>query len=194
MIPIYWHCLEPKASDKDEKFVAGTLNQLAQHLKAEPIKLSISIKRLGDKPNLAKKIAKELGRLNDETDAFSKCEGAIVSAFYIGGLIGNTYAAKLLVYCSPYSKIALAAQRKAPHAKWGATCAFLAAVYSLNNKIAIFHEALHLLGADDCYIDDKPYQKKPDCNFEHCIMDYNPPEQWCENWPFICDKNIDLIR
>ena len=117
-----------------------------------------------------------------------------MSAFCIGGLIGNTYTAKLLVYCSPDSNIAIAAQRKVPHAEWGAMCAFLAAVYSLNNKIAIFHEALHLLGADDCYIEDKPCQKKPDCNFERCIMDYNPPEQWCENWPFICDKNIDLIR
>ena len=194
MITIYWHCLEQTASEEDEKFVAGTLNQLAQHLKAEPIKLSISIKPLGDQPNLAKKIAKELGRLNDETDAFSKCEGAITYAFSTANLIGNTYKAKLLVYCSPHSNIAIAAQRKAPHAKYGATCAFLAAVYSLNKKSTIFHEALHLLGADDCYIEDKPCQKKPDCNFERCIMDYNPPEEWCDNWPFICDKNIDLIR
>jgi len=196
MITIYWHCLEPKASDKDEKFVADALDQLAQHLKGEPVKLSISIKRLGDETDLAKKVVGELDRLNDQTYTFSECDCAIVTAFYIGGLIdiGNTYTAKLLVYCSPDSKIALAAQKNAPHAEWGATCESLAAVYSLNNKIAIFHEALHLLGADDCYIENQPCQKKPDCNFERCIMDFNPPEQWCENWPFICDKNIDLIR
>lgn len=194
MISIYWHCLEPKASDEDEKFVAGALDQLAQHLKTEPIKLSISIKRLGDETDLAKKVVEELDRLNDQMYTFIECEHAIVSAFYIGGLIGETYKAKLLVYCSPDSRIALAAQKNAPHAELGAACGFLAAVYSLNNKSTIFHEALHLLGADDCYIENQPCQKKPDCNFERCIMDYNPTEQWCENWPFICDKNIDLIR
>jgi len=36
MITIYWHCLEPTASYEDEKFVAGALDQLAQHLKEEP--------------------------------------------------------------------------------------------------------------------------------------------------------------
>lgn len=194
MITIYWHCLEPTASDEDEKFVNGTLNKLAQHLKAEPVKLSIRIKRLRDEPKLARKVDERLDRMNEQSYTFNICDATIAYDFSIANLIGETYAAKLLVYCSPDSKIAAAAQRKKPHAKWGAMCAFLAAVYSLNNKSAIFHEALHLLGADDCYIEDKPSQKKADCNFEHCIMDYKPPEKWCENWPFICDKNIDLIR
>ena len=194
MITIYWHCVEPTASDEDEKFVADTLDQLAQHLKCEQVKLSISIKRLRDEPELARKVDETLDRLNDQSYTFCECDATIAYAFCIAKVIGETYAAKLLVYCSPHSNIAIAAQRKAPHAKYGATCAFLAAVYSLNNKSTIFHEALHLLGADECYIEDKPYPKKPDCNFERCIMDYNPPEEWCDNWPFICDKNIGLIR
>jgi hypothetical protein len=192
VITIYWHCLEPTASDEDEKFVAGTLEQLAQHLKAEPV--TISIKRLRDEPELARKVDETLDRLNDQSYTFNVCDATIAYVFSTANLIGENYAAKLLVYCSPHSNIAIAAQRKVPHAKWGAMCAFLAAVYSLNNKIAVFHEALHLLGADDCYVEDKPCQKKADCNFKHCIMDYNPHEEWCENWPFICGKNIALIR
>ncbi|MCK4292909.1 MAG: hypothetical protein KAY65_06915 [Planctomycetes bacterium] len=194
MVTIYWHCLEPTASDEDEKFVAGALDQLAQHLKGKAVKLSISIKRLRDEPKLARKVDETLDRLYDESYTFSECDAAMTHAFFIANLIGETYPAKLLVYCSPDSHIAVAAQRKAPHAKRGATCAFLAAVYSLNSKSTIFHEALHLLGADDCYIEDKPCQKKPDCNFERCIMDYNPAEQWCENWPFICERNIEQLK
>ncbi len=189
MITIYWHCLETTASDEDEKFVAGALDQLAQHLKAEPIKLSISIKRLGNQSNLAKKIAKELDQLNDERDAFSKCEGAIVSAFYIGGLIGT----KLLVYCSPNSKIALAAQKNVPHAEWGATCESFAAVYSLNNKSAIFHEALHLLGANDCY-DLSKSDCGPNCECPNCIMQFEATRANVRNWPFLCDANIQRMQ
>ena len=194
MITIYWHCVVPVTSEEDEKFVADKLDQLAQHLRSEPVKLSISIKRLRDEPDLARKVDETLDRLSNQSYTFNACDAAITYDFFTANLIGETCAAKLLVYCSPDSHIAVAARRKAPHAIWGAKCSFLAAVYSLNNKIAVFHEALHLLGADDCYIEDKPSQKKPDCNFEHCIMYYEPLEEWCENWPFICDKNIDLIQ
>ena len=89
MITIYWHCLEPTASDEDEKFVAGTLDQLAQHLKVEPIKLSISIKRLGDQPKLAKEVDAILNMLNEQSYTFCDCAAKIIhviSCFFAGGL------------------------------------------------------------------------------------------------------------
>ncbi len=196
MITIYWHCLGTTACEEGEKFVAGALDQLAQHLKGEQVKLSINIKRLGDEPKLAKKVDEILDQSNDQSNPFSTYyEHAIVDALYTGNCIGikNTSIAKLLVYCSPDSNIAVAAKRQNPHAKYGAMCSFLAAVYSLNKKSTIFHEALHLLGADECYIEDKPSLKKPDCNFKRCIMNFEPREEWCEKWPFICVKNIKLI-
>ncbi|MHC4558358.1 MAG: hypothetical protein ACYTFW_12890 [Planctomycetota bacterium] len=194
MITIFWHCIVSTVLNEGEKFVAGTLDQLAQYLKMEPVKLSINIKRLEDDPELAKKVVKELDLFNDKSYSFSKCDCAIVSAFYFSGLISIDHTAKLLVYCSPRSHIAVAAQREKPHAAWGVTCESFAAVYNFSNKIAIFHEVLHLLGVDDCYVEDEPYPKKTDCNFKHCIMDYNPPKKWCENWPFLCNKNVRVLQ
>ena len=78
MITIYWHCLEPKASDQDEKFVAGALDQLTQHLKVEPIKLSIRIKRLGDQTKLAKEIDAILNKLNEQSYTFCNCAAEII--------------------------------------------------------------------------------------------------------------------
>ncbi len=190
MITIYWHCLETTATDEDEKFVAGALDQLAQHLRKEPTKLPISIKRLGDEPELARKVAEKLNRLNDQLYTFSDCAADIADVLPID----KAYTAKLLVYCSPHGHIAVAAQRKNPDARWGGTCGPLAAVYKPNDKNGVFHEALHLLGADECYREDDPYQKKPDCNRDGCIMEYEPTENTCEDWPFLCDKNVRIIR
>ena len=188
MFTIYWYCFEKTASEKDEKFVAGALNLLAQRLKEE-LNLPIIIKRLRDEPELKTKVVEKLEQLKNDSYKFSDCGGDI------SNILPNsdTYSAKLLVYCSPYSHIAVAAQNKKPVAKWGATCGRLAAIYSPNNKNTIYHEALHLLGADDCYIENNPYQKKADCNFNGCIMEYVLTENVCENWPFLCDKNLLIL-
>ncbi len=188
MFTIYWYCFGKTASEKDEKFVAGALNLLAQRLKEE-FKLPIIIKRLRDEPELKTKVAEKLEQLKKDSYKFSDCARDISNILPYG----YTYSTKLLAYCSPCSHIAVAARNEKSVAKWGCTCARLAAIYSPNNKNTICHEALHLLGADDCYIEDEPYQKKPDCNFNGCIMEYVPAENVCENWPFLCDKNLLIL-
>jgi hypothetical protein len=177
----------------DETFLKNSLQELAQRLKAEPIKLEINIRRLRDEPELTKKVDGKLNRLSDPSYMFNQCAGEILYPFFKEDIIKEDVPPKLLVYCSRDSQVAKAALRQKPLAQWGATCSPLAAVYVLDNRVAMWHEALHLLGADDCYIEDNPSQKKSDCNLDGCIMEYAAPESTCENWPFLCDKNIELL-
>lgn len=53
MITIYYHCIG--MTEADEKFLKNSLQELAQRLKAEPIKLEINIRLLRDEPELKKK-------------------------------------------------------------------------------------------------------------------------------------------
>ncbi len=189
MIPIiYYHCLDMTVVD--ELFVANKLNELAQHLRAEPIKLPVSIKRLGDKPKLKKKVCERLNKLNDQSYEFSTCSAGIADIF----ASEEGIVQRLLIYCRPNSSLANAA-RKGP-AIWGATCGFFSAVYPpgdllnnrdrLNSKFAIWHETLHLLGLDDCY-DENTCRRN--CNCETCVMQWQPPQGVDENWPSpLCDN------
>jgi len=197
MITIYWHCLGMK--EADETFVAGALQELAQHLKEDPIKLDITLRRLGDELVLATKVNEKLNRLNDQTYTFSSCAVDIDYLFLKSDLITETCIAKLLVYCSSDNQIALAAKSEAarmnkPPPLWGAANSPLAAAYKVGSKVAIWHEALHLLGLDDCYEEDNPRKKKPHCKLNGCIMEYAPPESTCENWPFLCERNVKKLK
>jgi len=127
MITIYYHCFD--MTPDDEIFVAGALKELAQHLKVDPkddpIKLSVSIKRLGDEPDLAKEVDPELNRLNDPSYRFSDSAAQIVNIFVrVLGVPESFVVPRLLVYCHKDSQVAKAALREKPSALWGCTCGF----------------------------------------------------------------------
>ena len=119
MITIYWHCLG--MTEADETFVAGALQKLAQHLKDDPIKLPVSIKRLGDEPELAKEVNATLHKLTNPSYTFSRCVNETFALFDRLSVFDKTCPAQLLVYCPPDSPVANAAQKENPSAKWGAT-------------------------------------------------------------------------
>ena len=73
MITIYYHCIG--MIEADEKFLKDSLQELAQHLEAEPIKLDINIRRLRDDPELTKKVDGILNRLSDSSNMFSVWSG-----------------------------------------------------------------------------------------------------------------------
>jgi len=97
---------------------------------------------------------------------------------------------RLLVICPRNSNLAISAVNKKPKAVWGAHAGILSAVYGDYNKYIVWHEALHLLGVKDCYGSDAG----PNCGLRNCIMQYIPTRQSVGNWPFLCGKNIDLIK
>jgi predicted nucleotidyltransferase len=127
-------------------------------LKEDPIKLPISVKRFGDEPDIAKQVDAILNRLNDPSYTFSNYAADILYLFLKEGIFKEGVTPKLLVYCRPDSQIANVARRENPSALYGAACGSFAAVYRLDYKVTIWHEALHLLGADDCYEQDNPLE------------------------------------
>lgn len=202
MITIYWHCLG--MTEADETFVNGALQELSQHLredpKDDPVKLSVSIKQLGDEPELVREVNGALNQQNDKSGGFSYYVAKILGIFSCHVGIGRSFShMRLLVYCRPDGHIAVAAKSEAARMKkpppcWGAAKMPLAAVYSPGNKVAVWHEGLHLLGLDDCYEEDNPRKKKTHCKLDGCIMEYAPPESTCESWPFLCDHNIERLQ
>jgi len=179
----------------DERFVAGALEELSQLLRTQPTELAITPKRLKDESELMKEIGAVLDKVGNESDAFLGCSLNIEKILPI--------TANLLVYCVSNDPIAKAAIREShQRARWGYTGdyvnyvrgALFAAVYKPDNKFIIWHEALHLLGADDCYDENNLYQKKPDCDFPDGIMQYAPTPKNVRGWPFLCNKNVKLIH
>jgi hypothetical protein len=189
MITIYWYCHE---TSEDEKFVTDSLNELARNLREEPIKLNIAIASLQNEPYLLKKVNAILNKFTTKSYTFEKCAEEIMGAFTY-----EKYIEKLLVYCRTDSKIAKAALNEKSSALWGLTRNFvLAAVYKPRNKFIIWHEALHLLGLDECYDENTLIRN---CEWETCIMQYEPPPGVNENWPSLlcdnlCDKNIKQLQ
>lgn len=190
MIVLYWHCLD--MTEADEKFVADAAEKLSQFLRTEPTKLSITPKRLKDEHKLAKKVETILAKVCNQSYEFRRCADDILNLLPI--------TVHLLVYSMRCSEIAKAAVSSNDKAKWGLTypCCLtsnsFAAVYQRDNKFVVWHEALHLLGADDCYEENNPYQKKPDCDFPDGIMQYAPTQENVRDWPFLCNKNVSLIQ
>ncbi len=106
----------------------------------------------------------------------------------------KSFPTKLLVVCPPDHHLAKLAKKSLPTAVYGAANSFFAAVYH-ESKQVIWHEILHLLGADDCYQLSKSGDVvQRECrDLPNCIMQYDPEESNGE-WPFLCDRNIALLK
>jgi len=174
-------------TEADETFVNSALKELAQQLKEAPIQLSISVKRLASEPDLVRKVKGVLNKTNDQSCGFSYYVAKILGILSCHVGVGQPFThMRLLVYCHKDSQVSKGALREKPSALWGATCSPLAAVYEPNNKFAIWHEALHLLGLDECY-DENTLRRK--CKCKTCVMQYEPPLGVDENWPSrLCDN------
>lgn len=96
----------------------------------------------------------------------------------------------VILACPKDHKLAKLARNKNGLAEWGATLGLLALVYSLDNPYVVWHEAMHLLGAEDCYDDAGRHT----CPRGNCLMQYEPCKQTVKDWPFLCDANIQLVR
>jgi len=180
MIVLYWHCLD--MTEADERFVGDALDELSQFLRTKLPQLTIKLKRLKDEPEVAKEVDAILNKVGNESDAFLTC------SLKIGKILPIT--ANLFVYCSSSNRIAQAAMRESALAKWGYTRPSFAAVYQQGVKSTIWHEALHLLGADDCYDENNSSRKKDSCDVDNCIMEWeSTPDS-----PVLCGENINRIH
>lgn len=125
-----------------------------------------------------------------EADVFG-CLGAASELLF--DLFGSV--PKLVVSCATQSELARKAMARLPHARWGVTTGGLAIIYR-HEPTVVWHEMLHLLGAEDCYkvgrsgrLDDHT------CGHENCLMQHEPTiERVSEVSPFLCKKNVALIK
>jgi hypothetical protein len=174
-----WHSLGN--ADEDAPFLETSMRELLALLHAEPLALNIAGEPLKDGayPNAIQQLKN--GNLSGGVDAVRKACGTMTKACRIG----------LVVYCDPYCPPALAARRMLPHAAWGISLSgTVSAIYARNNKYAIWHETLHLLGALDHY-DLKSYQRT--CESPGCIMQYAPDEPSISKGPIFCEKTVAIL-
>lgn len=101
------------------------------------------------------------------------------------------YLPNAILLCSPSHALALRAREANQLARWGANCGSVSLYYGPPGKDSVWHEALHLLGAEDCY-DEKG--NGPTCGLSNCIMQWVPTRSDADSWPFLCDKNCHAVR
>ena len=97
-----------------------------------------------------------------------------------------------LVICSTNSQLARFCLKVNPNFLWGTAFPTLAITYEIE-KYIVWHEMLHLLGADDCY-DLSQGDRGPNCDCPNCIMQYEATKANVGDWPFLCDPNIQSVQ
>ncbi len=107
----------------------------------------------------------------------------------------KTTAPVLAVYCPDDFAISTNAREAVPAAAWGVSDqSTFAVTYEANNRQLLWHELLHTIGADDCYVivDGVPI-RMPECDCSQCLMWYIPNETNCGASPQLCSPNIQLV-
>ncbi len=185
MLRLFWHSLD--LDEQERSLVAAAIAELRDLLAKPPVEVDLVAQPLCE--SAAQELEEEFRRPPAGTcNPFRKCwdafaEGRKVSEF-----------APLVVCCRRDSSLAQAARAERPMARWGySTPPVISAVYKPGNKYILWHEALHLWGADDCYLLANP-NAGPQCSLPRCIMQYAPTKETVRPWPFLCQENVELIR
>lgn len=117
--------------------------------------------------------------LTDLQERFIDCVATILD-------LTECYA-RIAIGCAPDHAFTQSALSNNPNARWGCNVGWLALVYHPNNNHLVWHEAMHLLGADDCYDEDDP--NSPTCELgDTCLMYYTPSAHMTGDPPFLCDR------
>jgi hypothetical protein len=186
MLKLFWHCLN--TGEEDRNFVNDNLDKLSSLLKTPLVGITFEAKPLP--PRLVEEVngVYELWR----NHGFSFHNFCLRIRNKFDSL--NLKDMPLLVYCKNDSNLAKAAVKENPLAQWGLTYDnhLVSAVYEPDNKYLLWHEVLHLFGAEDCYNESEPQYLI--CELPGCIMQYVPTEINVCLWPFLCQKNIERIQ
>lgn len=125
----------------------------------------------------------EAGKLDAARDAIRHAWETAASA-------GRSH---VTVYCPDPSHPAVRAARgRLRHALWGINLAgTLSLTYAARNPYALWHESLHLLGAEDHY-DFRDFGAT--CPLPTCVMQYAPDERTVGSRPFLCPGTAAILR
>lgn len=95
----------------------------------------------------------------------------------------------LFVFCSPNDEVASAMQQENRMAEWGgAQRGSFAVAWKLNPHL-LWHEAMHLLHAADCYNESG----HTECDEPRCLMQYEPCIANCGSELVLCEGNIKMV-
>jgi hypothetical protein len=101
---------------------------------------------------------------------------------------------KILLYCPGHTALREAVRRRESKILWGGSLGFLSMVWQGQNKQLLWHETLHLLGAEDCY-DFENCKKQPKCLLDSCcIMQWEPCPENCGEELVLCAENIARVQ
>ncbi len=102
----------------------------------------------------------------------------------------------LAVYCPHESQIKQNGFAGCLSGRWGVSDeATFAVIYEPDNRQLIWHELLHTLSAQDCYLDDAGHSREPSCESDcpECLMRFDPSEFHCGASPSLCQYNRGRI-
>jgi len=175
---VYWHT--HKGHDTDAQFTAHSIAQLVNHLRRELPELNLTASVLPT--NVADQIDWQLdcGFLQGAISVIEKQSNADLRA-------------GLTIYCPDSKSTAVTtARQRLPHAFWGINFrGVLSLSYARNNPYALWHESLHLLGAQDHY-SSQNFQST--CAMPCCIMQFAPDERTVGSESFLCRATMQILR
>jgi hypothetical protein len=193
MTTIQWHCR--LCGSESKAFIGSCLDHLAQWIRDEPVRIEVKFTQVN--PECAEVVESLLASntLVRECDFDAWQDGLCEQLARLNEQkYGDPSPGRILLYCPGYSALAEAVQRVEPNADWGANRGFLSMVWLRNVKQLVWHETLHLLGAEDCYDLTSP-ASRPKCLLEpRCLMQREPLRENCGDEPVLCRTNIALLQ
>lgn len=177
-----------------EASVEESLRRLQELMKRPPLEVDCPIGRLPG--NIQEKVIHDLHNQDFNHAVANAC---LTLAEQTGALSAACAAPqptpKLIVFCDSRHRLARKCLDASPNALWGVACGGLAVCYALGNDCAIWHEALHLLGAKDCYEEENPSRNPgPTCENPECIMQYAPTKGVVDSFLPLCSGNAGRIK
>lgn len=177
-----------------EKFMRESMSELRELMSRPPLTIQHSFSELPQEER------ESLESIINKQNHIQPC--LLLMAEHLRSIAQSSARPNLSILCSPESKIAQLARKQSPEALWGFSnadpehpegkCGWCSATYELGNKFILWHETLHVLGADDCHDCDR--NPGPTCGCKNCIMRYVPTPESVGEWPFLCKENLDRIQ
>jgi len=189
---VYYHFLD-LSSDVDAS-LAASFEVLGQLMKLPPLQAECPIGRLPE--GVVPPILECLLHRD-----FNEWSGAVLDTLMdqVGTLATDDpnrgIVPRLIVCCAQEHPVAQKCLRNEPNALWGLANVPLAVAYKLDHPPAVWHELLHLVGADDCYeiTSGQITDRGPTCEHPHCIMQYAAPERVVDGHLPLCEANARRI-
>lgn len=184
---LHWYCYP---TDRDAmKFLADAMHRFEAEVSRQT-GISMIVDELPDEfVQVVNDLLEDTELVNEQvliTPLFNKIERALPAIN------------RLLLYCPSAPTIRRMAQREMEidHLPWGVALVSRAFVFEPSNVQVIWHEALHTIGADECYDKKRPKERFHLCTDPErkCLMQFAPSPETCGDGFPICLRALRDIK